>query len=517
MADLAKQGAKRAKKDRPLFEDSAWTFDHIKAAYDAIEEIGLGELGLDIYTNQIEVITAEQMLDSYSSIGLPLMYRHWSFGKKFAREELLYRKGAQALAYELVINSDPCINYIMEENTMTMQALVIAHAAFGHNHFFKNNYLFRQWTQADAILDFLSFAKGYINKCEERHGVEAVEALLDAAHALMNYGVNRYDRRRANIPDAHLRAVQRREYEEANYNDLWRTVPGQDRVQISDDPDGEAGRLGLPEENILFFLEQHAPKLEDWQRNILRIVRTLAQYFYPQRLTKMMNEGCATFVHYEIINRLYERGKFSEGAMLEFLHSHSSVIFQPNFNDRRYRGINPYALGFAMMRDIQRIAQDPTPEDRDWFPEIAGCGDAMVLLRDAWANYRDESFVLQFLSPKVMRDFRMFAINDDLEEPVYLVSAIHNDEGYRKVRRTLARHYDLAYQEPEIEVRDADLMGNRRLLLTHTVRNGRLLDKEECDRVLQHVAQLWGYRVKLVERDCEGADVLAEHDALPMP
>lgn len=167
MVDLAKKSAKRAKKGRPLFEDSAWTFDHIKAAYDAIEEIGLGELGLDIYTNQIEVITAEQMLDSYSSIGLPLMYRHWSFGKKFAREELLYRKGAQALAYELVINSDPCINYIMEENTMTMQALVIAHAAFGHNHFFKNNYLFRQWTQADAILDFLSFAKGYINTCEE--------------------------------------------------------------------------------------------------------------------------------------------------------------------------------------------------------------------------------------------------------------------------------------------------------------------------------------------------------------
>ena len=84
-------------------------------------------------------------------------------------------------------------------------------------------------------------------------------------------------------------------------------------------------------------------------------MRLLSQYFYPQRQTKMMNEGCATFVHYEIMNRLYERGQLTDGTMLEFLHSHSSVIFQPTFNDRRFCGLNPYALGFAMMNDIQRI------------------------------------------------------------------------------------------------------------------------------------------------------------------
>ena len=98
------------------------------------------------------------------------MYQHWSFGKHFLREEHLYRKGRRGLAYELVINSNPCITYLMEENTMAMQALVTAHAAFGHNHFFKNNYLFRQWTDAGAILGYLDFAKSYIAKCEERHG-----------------------------------------------------------------------------------------------------------------------------------------------------------------------------------------------------------------------------------------------------------------------------------------------------------------------------------------------------------
>ena len=113
------------------------------------------------------------------------------------------------LAYEIVINSDPCISYVMEENTATMQTLVIAHAAFGHNHFFKNNYLFRQWTDAEGILDYLDFAKGFIARCEERYGHQAVEQVLDAAHALMSQGVHRYPRKKR--PD--LASEQRRERE----------------------------------------------------------------------------------------------------------------------------------------------------------------------------------------------------------------------------------------------------------------------------------------------------------------
>jgi len=184
--------APRPRKYRPLFEGSDWTFDTMARTYDAIQEIAIDDLGLDVYANQIEIISSEQMLDAYSSIGMPLMYRHWSFGKHFVRENQLYRKGARGLAYELVINSNPCISYHMEENTMAMQALVTAHDAFGHNHFFKNNYLFRQWTDAGAILDYLEFAKGFIAKCEERHGAAAVEEILDAGHALMDHGVFRY-------------------------------------------------------------------------------------------------------------------------------------------------------------------------------------------------------------------------------------------------------------------------------------------------------------------------------------
>ena len=159
--------AKAAKKKEPLFDGADWTFETLRSVYDAIEDVATNDLKLDFYTNQIEIISSEQMLDAYSSIGMPLMYRHWSFGKHFVTNERYYRKGAMGLAYEIVINSDPCISYCMEENSMPMQTLVMAHAAFGHNHFFKANHLFQQWTDAGGILDYLEFARGYIAECEE--------------------------------------------------------------------------------------------------------------------------------------------------------------------------------------------------------------------------------------------------------------------------------------------------------------------------------------------------------------
>ena len=193
----------------PLFTGSDWDSSLINPTYETVEPIALQEMKLNIYPNQIEIISAEQMLDAYSSIGMPLFYKHWSFGKQFVTNEMLYRKGLRGLAYELVINSDPCINYLMQENSATMQTLVIAHAAFGHNHFFKNNYVFRQWTDAEGILDYLEFAKRYIAQCEERYGQLAVERVLDAAHALMNQGVHRYPRIRPRDMRAEAERLER--------------------------------------------------------------------------------------------------------------------------------------------------------------------------------------------------------------------------------------------------------------------------------------------------------------------
>ncbi|MFL6691168.1 MAG: SpoVR family protein, partial [Alphaproteobacteria bacterium] len=185
--------------------------------------------------------------------------------------------------------------------------------------------------------------------------------------------------------------------------------------------------------------------------------------------------------------------------LLEFLHSHTSVVYQPEFDDKRYSGINPYALGYGMMADIKRICETPTPEDRDWFPAFAGNPDYMAVLKDAWANYRDESFIEQFLSPKLMRDFRLFALHDKAEDAAYSVSAIHNEDGYRAVRSALAKQYDIGIAEANIQVVAADLKTDRRLVLQHRMHRGIPLHEKTKNLVLAHVERLWGHDVGLEE------------------
>jgi len=507
-------GAAGRRSRRPLFEGGDWTLADIEAIHEQVTEIGVGELGLDLYRNRIEIITSEQMLDAYASLGLPHMYRHWSFGKRFARQEVMYRKGLSSLALEMIVNSNPAVCYLMEENDATAQTTVLAHAAMGHNHFFKNNQSFREWTDADTILDYAEFVRNYVARCEERYGMDAVERTLDAAHALQEQGVDRIaPRRRRTVEQERQRIAERRLHEREREHELWRVVARRedDHEELDPDVEAEDRALALPEENLLFFLEKQSPALKPWQRELLRIVRTLSTYFEPQRQTKVMNEGCACWCHFTIMHRLRELGLLTDGAMLEFLHLHSSVVAQPSFDQPGGVGINPYALGFAMCRDIERICNEPTAEDEEWFPEFAGNGKPLETLKRAWADFRDESFVRQYLSPKVIRDLRLFRLDDDPSEDDLVVGAIHDERGYRRVRSALAAHYDPGETRPRIEVVAADLRGDRQLRLRHTVRRARTLDPLEARRTLRLLGRLWGYTVVLDEVDEETGITVATH------
>jgi spore cortex formation protein SpoVR/YcgB (stage V sporulation) len=484
---------------QPLSEGSEWTFELLERYDREIARVA-AHYGLDTYPNQIEVITSEQMIDAYSSVGMPVGYHHWSYGKQFLSTQKSYQRGQMGLAYEIVINSSPCIAYLMEENTMTMQALVIAHAAYGHNSFFKGNYLFRTWTDAEGILDYLVFARNFIAECEQRHGEVAVEELLDSCHALMSLGVDRYKRpARLSMAKEQVRQAEREAYLQSQVNDLWRTLP----TRQAPGQEARATRFpSEPQENLLYFIEKNAPRLAPWQREIVRIVRKIAQYFYPQRQTQVMNEGWATFWHYTLLNHLYEEGKLTDGFMMEFLQSHTNVVYQPPYNSRYYNGINPYALGFAMFQDLRRICEHPTEEDRRWFPELAG-SDWVKSLDFAMRNFKDESFVAQYLSPKLIRDMKLFALVDDDQEDKLEVKAIHDDAGYRTVRQLLAEQYNLGNREPNIQVYEVDVFGDRSLTLRHYMHDRRPLG-ESTPEMLRHVARLWGYTVRIESVDQDG-------------
>ncbi|MGB0848584.1 MAG: SpoVR family protein [Thiolinea sp.] len=486
---------------------SEWTFETIEKYNTEIARIASEKFRLDTYPNQIEMIRSDQMMDAYASVGMPVFYNHWSYGKHFVNVEQNYSRGRMGLAYEIVINSNPCIAYLMEENTMTMQALVIAHACYGHNSFFKGNYLFRSWTDAEAIIDYLVFARNFIAECEERHGAEEVEALLDSCHALMNYGVDRYQRPSPISAEEERRQQKEREdYIQQHLNDLWRTLP----VQEAQVEETDLRKFPQdPQENILYFFEKNSPSLRGWQREIVRIVRKIAQYFYPQRQTQVMNEGWATFWHYTILNEMYDEGLVNDGFMMEFLTSHSNVVMQPDFDSPYYSGINPYALGFAMMKDIRRICEHPDEEDQRWFPDIAG-SDWLTTLDYVMRNFRDESFVLQYMSPKIMRDFHFFALQDDDRNSAIDVTAIHNDEGYRRLRETLSQQYNLSANEPDIQVESVNLRGDRSLTLHHHMHDRKPLNND-CYEMLRHIHRLWGYDVHLHSVEPDGRRVRSYH------
>ena len=491
------------KKRTPLSDGPDWTFDLLQEYLTEIERVA-AHYKIETYPNQIEVITAEQMMDAYAGIGMPIGYTHWSFGKRFIETEQGYKRGQMGLAYEIVINSSPCIAYLMEENTITMQALVIAHACFRHNSFFKNNYLFRTWTDATSIIDYLVFAKNYILECELRHGVEAVENVIDSCHALMNYGVDRYKRpSEISLREEQMRQKDREEYLQSQVNDLWRTIP----TSPQDDTPKKRKRFPAePQENILYFIEKNAPLLEPWQREIVRIVRKMGQYFYPQKQTQVMNEGWATFWHYTILNHLYDDGVVTDRFMLEFLQSHTGVVAQPAYNSRYYSGINPYALGFNMFVDIRRICEHPTEEDYEWFPDIAG-SNWLETLHFAMKNFKDESFISQYLSPNIIRQFKLFGILDDEKRSHLSVSAIHDDQGYRDIRQMLSQQYNLSNIEPNIQVHNVEINGDRSLTLRYVPSNNIPLADSHSE-VLRHLHRLWGFDIRLEQLDPEGNVIL---------
>lgn len=383
-------------------------------------------------------------------------------------------------------------------NTMTMQALVLAHASVGHSSFFKTNYLFREWSDADSILDYLKFAKSYIDKCEKQYGEGEVEALLDACHSLQLHGVDKY--KKPDFRNELAKQQARESHAEATYSDLWRVTSNIEHLA----PRSTEGFQ--PEENILYFIEKNSPILKPWQREIVRIVRKIAQYFYPQRQTGLLNEAFACLNHHVIMNMMYDQGYITAGSVIEFLKSHAGVVAQPDWDSRYFSGINVYALGYAMMADLKRMCEAPDAEDKRLFPKICNT-DWRETIKHVVANYRDESFISQFLSPKVCRQLQLFTIDMDEEHSYHRVSSVCPDESLHNIRSALSAQYDLSKRVPHIEIVNVDWEGDRSLTLHHFSSNGVMLGHEDLKKTAGYLHELWGHTVKMEYKTYDGEDI----------
>ena len=458
------------------------SFDELEQWDNKILEL-VDQYGLHCYPQEFEICDHFEMLGYMSYSGMPSRYPHWSFGKSYEREKTMYDYGVGGLPYEMVINSNPCLAYLMRDNTDLLQILTIAHV-YGHNDFFANNFTFTSSIDAQYSLEmFKNHADRVRSYIEDPSiGIEKVERIIDAAHSL------RFQRSR-NLATKKLTRgqLQQRRWEAAQprsdeFSDL-QTAPEYKSPEMSKVP-------LEPEQNLLQFIASHNPFLSPWERDLLAIVDLEAQYFIPQIETKIMNEGWASYWHYTILNNL----NLSQGHHLEFLVRHNQVL-RPTPG-----GLNPYHLGFILWHDIERRwnegdtgmeFQETEDIDIEGLPENETPGRKKIFqIRE---SDRDSSFLRRFLTEEIMRELDMFQHEKRGKERV--VTKVSDEDSWKTVKETLLRNVGMG-SFPVLYIHDADYGGNRSLFVVHE-HEGRDLQLEYAEQTMKHLQTLWGKDVVL--------------------
>ncbi len=451
---------------------ATWDVSDLEAWDDRIRE-KVQEFGLDCYPQEFEICDHVQMLGYMAYSGMPSHYPHWSYGKSYEKLKTLYDHGVSGLPYEMVINSSPALAYLMRDNSLALQVLTIAHV-YGHNDFFKNNFNFQRTRAEYTLSTFKAHASRVRRYVEDPSiGIERVEQILDAAHALSlqcrrNLGVKKLslEQDRARLLDA-ARPPE----------DPFYTLHGKRAYQPPDLQKIPAS----PEEDVLLFIRDYNPFLSEWEKDLLTIVHEQAQYFLPQIETKIMNEGWASYWHREILNSL----DLPQDIHLEFLVRHNQVV-RPHEG-----GLNPYHLGLKIWDDIFRRHEEPEASANGELQAPTGEGRRMMF--EARSADRDASFLRRFLTEELMREMDLFEYEPKGSELV--IAKVSDKEGWKKIKDALVRQVGMG-SVPVIKVVDCGFGDNRTLLLAHD-HDGRDLQLEYAERTLAYLYRLWGREVAL--------------------
>jgi stage V sporulation protein R len=425
------------------------------------------EAGLDCYPQEFELCDHNQMLSYMAYSGMPSHYPHWSYGKAYEKLKTLYEYGASGLPYEMVINSNPALAYLMRDNSLLLQILTMAHV-YGHNDFFKNNFTFKT-TRAEFTLSKFKVhgdrVRSYIE--DPSIGLERVESLMDAAHA-----VSLQCRRNLAVRKPSEEEERSRLLETARpRSDPFRSVHRRPPIQ---DPDLRKVPLA-PDEDLLLFIRDHNLYLAEWEKDLLTIVHDEAQYFIPQIETKIMNEGWATYWHKRILDSL----DLPQGLHLEFLVRHNQVV-RPH-----PMGLNPYHIGFRIWEDICRRYDNPTVEESEHLAPSRPSGRPKIF--EVRETDRDVSFLRRHLTEDLIREMNLFEYETRDEDLV--VSKVADEDGWRAVKDTLIKNVGMN-TVPVIKVVDSDYGGTRTLHLLHE-HDGRDLQLQYAEKTLAYIRRLW--------------------------
>jgi len=404
------------------------------------------DLGLDWHPIDYEIIDYQEMMGAMAYTGLPTHYRHWSYGKEYERTHTLYNMGQTGLPYEMIINSNPSIAYLMRENALYVHVLTMAHCV-GHSDFFKNNRMFAD-TNPNNIIDSFKSAARYIRKLIEDPsiGIDKVEEVLDAAHAI-KYQVPRFGGIKTKSREETLQVESKKMQKDPTYR------PNLEKVPLR------------PDYNLLKFIAEHSNQLKEWERNLILIVEESSNYFIPQALTKVMNEGWACTIHYRILNEL----NLPDKLHLPFIKLHNQVI-RPHLGQ-----INPYHLGYKL---FEKIINDVGFEEAISIREI----------------HNDITFLRFYLDEEFMKDMNYFSYSFKKDKKSATIDDVADADGWESIRDHMINNIGLN-RIPVVYVDEVEK--NNTLCLVHEYDN-RDLDLKYAKKVYNYIKSLWRDDVKLV-------------------
>jgi len=425
-----------------------------------IEQYARG-YGLDFYETIFEMLDFEEMNMVAAYGGFPNRYPHWKFGMEYERLNKSYAYGLHKI-YEMVINNDPCYAYLLECNHVVDQKIVMAHV-YGHCDFFKNNIWFSKTNR--KMMDIMANHATKIRKCIDRYGLEKVENFIDICLCLDDlidhHSVFIERRPKHKQPPEEEPAVVKKiaasEYMDEFINP--KEFIEQQKQRLEDERQKRRRFPEKPQKDILLFLIENAP-LENWQRDVLWIIREEAYYFAPQAQTKIMNEGWATYWHAKIMT---ERA-LNDAEVIDFADHHSGTV-------AAHPGqINPYRLGFELWKDIEdrwnrgKFGKDYDECDdyvskREW---DIGLGLGREKIFETRRVHNDITFIDAFFTEEFCHEHRFFTYQFNPERGVYEIA----DRNWKSIKQKLL--FSLTnFGQPLIYVVDGNFENRGELLLDH--------------------------------------------------
>ena len=492
-----------------------------------IEERARAE-GLDFYETIFEMVDFDQMNQIAAYGGFPQRYPYWRFGMEYERLRKQHTYGLGKI-YEMVINNDPCYAYLLTDNELVDQKTVMAHV-FAHCDFFKNNVWFSKTNR--KMMDGMANHATRIQRHIEREGFEMVERFLDICHSLDNlidpyapFMRRRPEPQRPRIDESpRVRQEQQvSRYPAKRYMERYINPPQQLEAERQRDRDEEEKRKrafpATPERDILLFLLRYAP-LEDWQADILDIIRDEAYYFAPQGQTKIMNEGWATYWHSRLMTRHFVR---TEEIVTYAEHHSGTVATSPGH-------MNPYKVGVELFRDIEnrwnkgRFGKEyeeceSIEQRRTW---DTGLNQGREKIFDVRRIYNDVTFIDDFLTPEFVERFELYHYRRDPATG----RMVAVDRDFNHIKQTML--FMLTnHGQPYIYVVDGNYANRGELYLAHK-HLGIDVDIKYASECLKNLCTLWRRPVHLQARikddmmlfTCEGGDDIRQgkiSEDLPKP